>query len=74
MPTLFIASPLEAGQAARLASLDPRLSVIYEPDLLPVPLFPGDHSGEAVHPHAGAAGKVATAPGRGRHPLGRARA
>ena len=45
MPTLFINSPLETDHAARIAGLDPRLSVIYEPDLLPVPLFPGDHGG-----------------------------
>ncbi len=45
MPTLFISSPLEAEHATRLATLDPRLTVIYEPDLLPVPLFPGDHGG-----------------------------
>ncbi len=45
MPTLFITSPLEAEYAARMAGLDPRLSVIYEPDLLPVPRFAGDHQG-----------------------------
>ena len=45
MPTLFISSPLEADHAARLASLDARLSVIYEQDLLPVAEFPGDHGG-----------------------------
>ena len=45
MPTLFITSPLEAEYAARLAALDPRLTVVYEPDLLPVPQFPGDHGG-----------------------------
>ena len=48
MPTLFISSPLDATHAARLAGLDPRLSVIYEPDLLPVPEFPGDHGGLPV--------------------------
>ena len=45
MPTLFITSPLEAEQAERLAGLDKRLTVVYAPDLLPVPGFPGDHGG-----------------------------
>ena len=45
MPTLFVTSPLEAEYAARMAGLDPRLTVIHEPDLLPVPRFPGDHNG-----------------------------
>ncbi len=45
MPTLFVTSPLEPEHAARLAALDPRLTVSYEPDLLPVPQFPGDHGG-----------------------------
>ena len=45
MPTLFISSPLEPDNAARLAALDPRLTVIYEPMLLPAPRFPADHQG-----------------------------
>ncbi len=45
MPTLFISSPLDADLAARLAALDPRLTVAYAPDLLPVAAFPGDHGG-----------------------------
>ncbi len=45
MPTLFISSPLEPENAARMAGLDPRLSVIYDPDLLPVARFPADHQG-----------------------------
>ena len=45
MPTLFISSPLDAEHAARIAGLDQRLTVIYEPDLLPEPQFPGDHGG-----------------------------
>ena len=48
MPTLFIASPVEAGIAARLRALDQRLEVIHEPDLLPVPEFPCDHKGVPV--------------------------
>jgi phosphoglycerate dehydrogenase-like enzyme len=45
MPTLFISSPLAAEHASRLATLDPRLTVVYEPDLLPQAEFPGDHGG-----------------------------
>ena len=47
MPTLFVTSPLEAEYAYRMAALDPRLRVVHEPDLLPVPRFPGDHNGAA---------------------------
>lgn len=42
---VLIASPLEAEQAARIAAADSRVSVLYEPDLLPVPRYPADHSG-----------------------------
>jgi phosphoglycerate dehydrogenase-like enzyme len=45
LPTLLITSPLEPEHAARLAALDPRLTVAYEPELLPVAGFPGDHNG-----------------------------
>lgn len=45
MPTLLITSPLEAEHATRLAGLDPRLTVAYAPDLLPVAQFKGDHGG-----------------------------
>ncbi|WP_158747372.1 D-2-hydroxyacid dehydrogenase [Acidisphaera sp. L21] len=45
MPTLFITSPLEPEYAARMAGLDPRLTVDYQPDLLPVARFPADHGG-----------------------------
>ena len=45
MPTLFVTSPLEPEYARRMAGLDPRLTVVHEPDLLPVPRFPGDHNG-----------------------------
>src|SRR4029077_10091458 len=31
--------------AARIEAADPRLSVLYEPDLLPVPRYPCDHTG-----------------------------
>ncbi len=45
MPTLFVTSPLEPEYARRMAGLDLRLTVVHEPDLLPVPRFPGDHTG-----------------------------
>ncbi len=43
--TVLIATPLEAGQADRIAAADSRVSVIYEPDLLPVPRYQADHAG-----------------------------
>jgi len=42
---VLIASPLEAEHAARIASADPRVRLLYEPALLPVPRYPCDHSG-----------------------------
>jgi phosphoglycerate dehydrogenase-like enzyme len=42
---VLVASPLEAGQAARIEAADPRVSVLYEPGLLPVPRYPADHTG-----------------------------
>ncbi len=44
---VLIASPLEAEHADRIASADPRVTVLYEPDLLPVPRYPCDHTGIA---------------------------
>lgn len=44
--TVLIATPLEAGFVARIAAADPRLEVIYEPDLLPVPQYAADHGGK----------------------------
>ena len=44
---VLIASPLEAEHAERIASADPRIAVLYEPDLLPVPRYPCDHTGIA---------------------------
>ena len=43
--TVLIATPLEAGNVARIAAADPRLEVIYEPGLLPVPQYAADHGG-----------------------------
>lgn len=42
---VLIASPLEADLVDRVARLDPRLEVLHEPDLLPSPRYPSDHSG-----------------------------
>lgn len=42
---VLVASPLEPEHAARIEAADPRVSVLYEPDLLPVPRYPADHTG-----------------------------
>jgi phosphoglycerate dehydrogenase-like enzyme len=42
---VLVATPLEPEHAARIEAADPRVSVLYEPDLLPVPRYPADHSG-----------------------------
>jgi phosphoglycerate dehydrogenase-like enzyme len=43
--TVLIATPLEAELAGRIAAADERISVIYEPGLLPVPRHAADHGG-----------------------------
>src|ERR1051326_2968193 len=43
--TVLIATPLEAGHVARIAAADPRIDVIYEPELLPEPQYVADHGG-----------------------------
>jgi phosphoglycerate dehydrogenase-like enzyme len=40
-----IATPLEADLVARIRKVDPRVEVLYEPDLLPPTRYPGDHKG-----------------------------
>jgi glyoxylate/hydroxypyruvate reductase len=42
---VLVATPLEPEFAARIEATDPRVSVLYEPDLLPVPRYPADHGG-----------------------------
>jgi glyoxylate/hydroxypyruvate reductase len=42
---VLIASPLEPRHVARIGAADPRVSVLYEPGLLPVPRYPADHTG-----------------------------
>jgi phosphoglycerate dehydrogenase-like enzyme len=44
---VLIASPLEPQHVARIEAADPRVSVLYEPGLLPVPRYPADHTGVA---------------------------
>jgi phosphoglycerate dehydrogenase-like enzyme len=43
---VLIASPLEAGLAARIQAADPRAEVLFEPDLLPPARYPADHRGD----------------------------
>ncbi|GAB3610029.1 hypothetical protein GCM10027414_21540 [Humibacter ginsengiterrae] len=40
-----VTTPLEPDLAARIAAVDDRLQVRYEPELLPPARFPGDHRG-----------------------------
>jgi phosphoglycerate dehydrogenase-like enzyme len=42
---IFISSPLEATQVARIRAAAPDLEVIHEPDLLPATRYVGDHKG-----------------------------
>lgn len=43
--TVLIASYLEPEHVERIARVDPRVDVIYEPDLLPKPRYAADHHG-----------------------------
>lgn len=48
--TVFITSPLEAEHVARLRTIDPaRLTVLYEPDLMPATRYTADHKGVEFH-------------------------
>jgi glyoxylate/hydroxypyruvate reductase A len=42
---VMIAIPIDEAQCARIAAADRRVRVWYDPGLLPVPAFPGDHAG-----------------------------
>ncbi len=42
---VLIASPLEAEHAERIAAADPRVRLLYAPELLPAPRYPCDHGG-----------------------------
>jgi phosphoglycerate dehydrogenase-like enzyme len=43
---VMIASPLEAELVARVRRADPRIEVLWEPDLLPPARYPADHGGD----------------------------
>jgi phosphoglycerate dehydrogenase-like enzyme len=43
--SVLVATPLEAEHAGRIAAADPRVRLLYAPDLLPVPRYPADHTG-----------------------------
>jgi glyoxylate/hydroxypyruvate reductase len=43
---VMIASPLEAELAARIQETEPRVEVLFEPDLLPPARYPADHRGD----------------------------
>ena len=45
-PTVLIASYLEPEHIEQIRAVDPRLHVIYEPELLRPPRFPSDHIGQ----------------------------
>jgi len=45
---ILITSYLEPDQVERIRNVDPRLEVIYEPELLRPPRYPADHKGRAV--------------------------
>ena len=42
---VLIASPLEPEYAERIATADPRVRLLYAPELLPLPRYRGDHTG-----------------------------
>jgi phosphoglycerate dehydrogenase-like enzyme len=44
--TIVIASPLEAEHVERIRGVDPRLTVLYDPELLPKPRYHADHTGD----------------------------
>jgi len=46
--TVVIASPLEEQHLARIRSVDPRIEVLYDPELVPTPRYVADHKGR--HP------------------------
>ncbi|MFJ4226472.1 D-2-hydroxyacid dehydrogenase [Paenarthrobacter nicotinovorans] len=44
--TIAIAVPLEAEYVEQIRGVDPSVTVLYEPDLLPPERFPADHAGD----------------------------
>ena len=62
--TVIIASYLEAEHVARIRQVDPRLKVVFEPELLATPKYPADHYGGAhAHPRTGCSLAGAVEPG-----------
>ncbi len=43
---VVVATPLAANLAAEIVQLEPRVDLLWQPDLLPRQRFPGDHSGD----------------------------
>jgi phosphoglycerate dehydrogenase-like enzyme len=43
---VLIASPLEPELAERIAAADPRVELLFDPELLPAARWPGDHAGD----------------------------
>jgi phosphoglycerate dehydrogenase-like enzyme len=43
---VMIATPLEEELAERVAAADPRVELLFDPDLLPSARYPGDHGGD----------------------------
>ena len=43
--SVLVSSPLEPEHAARIEATDPRVRLLYEPDLLPTARYPADHTG-----------------------------
>jgi phosphoglycerate dehydrogenase-like enzyme len=52
-----IATPLEPELVERIATVDKRVEVLYEPDLLPRTRYPGDHRGVAITRYRDAQGR-----------------
>jgi phosphoglycerate dehydrogenase-like enzyme len=46
MVPVVVATPIEPELAERLRSIDERLEVLFEPELLPPPRYPSDHVGD----------------------------
>jgi phosphoglycerate dehydrogenase-like enzyme len=43
---VLVATPLEPALVERIRAVDPHLEVVFAPELLPPPRYPGDHGGE----------------------------
>ena len=48
--TILISTPLEAEHVERVRQVDPRITVLYEPDLLAQPRYHADHAGHKRSP------------------------